>query len=118
MASPQSQRRPALSQAARSPGGTRSFRSGGNAALNLAGTECGVKTDATVANDQATVQALIDGFTNVTTGALFLFSAGTDAHVWFDPNPSVVGGAVEVAALVGQNLASLSNVDASDIRVI
>jgi len=94
------------------------FRIGGNAALNLAGTEFGVKTDAVVANDQATVQALIDSFTNVTTGALFLFSDGTDAHVWFDPNPSVVGGAVEVAALVGQNLASLSNVDASDIRVI
>lgn len=94
------------------------FRSGGNAALNLAGTEFGVKTDATVANDQAVVQALIDSFTNVTTGALFLFSDGTDAHVWFDPNPSVVGGAVEVATLVGQTLASLANVDASDIRVI
>ncbi len=77
-----------------------------------------MKTDAVVANDQAVVQALIDSFTNVTTGALFLFSDGTDAHVWFDPNPSVVGGAVEVAALVGQNLASLTNVDASDIRVI
>ncbi len=94
------------------------FRSGGNAALNLAGTEFGVKTDATVANDQATVQALIDSFTNVTSGALFLFSDGQDAHVWFDPNPSIVGGAVEVATLVGQNLASLTNVDATDIRVI
>jgi Ca2+-binding RTX toxin-like protein len=94
------------------------FRAGNNAALNVAGTEFGVKTDATVAENQAAVQAVIDGYTNITGGALFLFSDGSQGHIWFDPNPSVAGGAIEVATLAGMSLAALANMDAGDIRVI
>jgi Ca2+-binding RTX toxin-like protein len=94
------------------------FRVGNDAALNVAGTEFGVKTDAAVAENQAAVQAVIDGYTNITGGALFMFSDGTNGHIWFDPNPSVAGGAVEVATLAGQNLAALQNMDAGDFRVI
>lgn len=94
------------------------FRAGNNAAINVAGTEFAVKTDATVAYSQAAAQAAIDGYGNITGGALFLFSDGNQGHIWFDPNPSVAGGAIEVATLAGQNLAALGNVDAGDIRVI
>jgi hypothetical protein len=49
---------------------------------------------------------------------LFLFSDGSQGHIWFDPNPSVAGGAIEVATLAGMSLAALANMDAGDIRVI
>lgn len=77
-----------------------------------------MKTDATVAFDQASAQAAIDLYTGITTGALFLFSDGTDAHLWFDSNPSLAGGAVAIAALVSVDLAELGNLNAADVRFI
>ncbi|MEY9780213.1 VCBS domain-containing protein [Sinorhizobium fredii] len=75
------------------------FKSGSNGTINATGTELAVKTDADVSN--ATVQSTIDGYGNITTGALFVFY-NTDlghAAVYYDANASVAGGAVLVAEL-------------------
>ncbi|WP_249140371.1 beta strand repeat-containing protein [Bradyrhizobium manausense] len=83
-------------------------RTGNNAAINLANTEVGVKTDASVTT--ATVQSTIDGYSNITTGALFVFHNSTVGHaqVYYDPNPSVAGGATLVADL--DNLTTLASI--------
>ncbi|MBC9249517.1 hypothetical protein A9179_04410 [Pseudomonas alcaligenes] len=91
------------------------FRTGNNAALNLAGTEVAIKTDAAVAT--ANIQATINGFSNITSGALFVFLNSTVGHaqVYYDPNPSVAGGAVLVADLDNlTTLTSLGNLNAGD----
>ena len=75
------------------------FVSGDNTAINVAGTEVGVKTDASVAT--ANIQSTIDGYSNITTGALVRIPGFNKGHavVYHDPNPSAVGGAVLVAEL-------------------
>ncbi len=86
------------------------FTKGNNAAINVAGTEIAVKTDASVTS--ATVQSTINNYTNITAGAFFLFH-NTDlghAAVYHDPNPSVAGGAVLVGEL--DNLTLLGNLGA------
>ena len=93
------------------------FASGGTGALNVAGTEIGVKTDASVTT--AGVQGAIDGYGNITTGALFVFhnSDVNRAQVWYDPNPSVAGDAVLVAELDNiTTLAGLANFNAGDFE--
>ncbi|ASY57959.1 cadherin-like domain-containing protein [Sinorhizobium sp. CCBAU 05631] len=75
------------------------FKTGNDAAINVASTEVAVKTDASVTN--ATVQNTINGYSNIATGAFFVFH-NTDlghAAVYYDPNPAVAGGAVLVADL-------------------
>ncbi|MFT2215592.1 calcium-binding protein, partial [Rhizobium giardinii] len=72
---------------------------GNNSTINVAGTEVAVKTDVSVTN--ATFQSMINGYSNITTGSLFVFH-NTDlghAAVYYDPNPSSTGGAVLVAEL-------------------
>ena len=83
-------------------------REGNKTAINLAGTEVGIKTDAAVTT--ATVQSTIDGYTNITTGALFVFYNSTVGHaqVYYDPNPSIAGGAILVADL--DNLTTLASI--------
>ncbi|QCJ85430.1 beta strand repeat-containing protein [Bradyrhizobium sp. WBAH23] len=83
-------------------------RTGNNAAINLANTEVGIKTDASVTT--ATVQSTINGYSNITTGALFVFHNSTVGHaqVYYDPNPSVAGGAILVADL--DNLTTLASI--------
>ncbi len=83
-------------------------RTGNNAAVNLANTEVGIKTDASVTT--ATVQSTINGYSNITTGALFVFHNSTVGHaqVYYDPNPSVAGGAILVANL--DNLTTLASI--------
>jgi VCBS repeat-containing protein len=83
------------------------FKTGNNAAINVADTEVAVKTDASVTN--ATVQSTINSYGNITTGAFFVFH-NTDlghAAVYHDPNPAVAGGAVLVAEL--DNVTLLGN---------
>ncbi|WP_153435880.1 cadherin-like domain-containing protein, partial [Sinorhizobium saheli] len=83
------------------------FKTGNNAAINVAGTEVAVKTDASVTN--ATVQSTINGYGNIATGAFFVFH-NTDlghAAVYYDSKPSVAGGAVLVAEL--DSIAQLGN---------
>ena len=75
------------------------FKKGSDATINAAGTEVAVKADGSVTN--ATVQSTINAYTNITTGALFVFH-NTDlghAAVYYDANPNVAGGAVLVAEL-------------------
>ncbi|MCK1479022.1 VCBS domain-containing protein, partial [Bradyrhizobium sp. 197] len=86
-------------------------RTGNNAAINLANTEVGVKTDASVTT--ATVQSTINSYSNITTGALFVFHNSTVGHaqVYYDPNPSVAGGATLVVDL--DNLTTLASVTGS-----
>ena len=89
------------------------FRKGNNATINVANTEIGVKTDAPVTDPQST----INSYTNITTGALFVFfnSSVGHAQIWYDPNPSAPGGATLVADLDNlTTLASLGNFDAGD----
>lgn len=79
--------------------GVDGFKSGNDGTINALGTEVAVKTDADVSN--ATVQSTIDGYGNITTGALFVFY-NTDlghAAVYYDANASAAGGAVLVAEL-------------------
>ncbi len=74
------------------------FQAGSDQVINQAGTEIGVKTDGFV--HSFAVQGTIDGYTEITTGALFVFlSAAAFAQVYYDENPSVAGGAVLVASL-------------------
>ena len=84
------------------------FTIGNNAAINLPGTEVGVKTDASVTT--ATVQSTIDGYASITTGALFIFLNSDVGHaqVYYDPNPSVAGGAILVTDL--DNLTTLASI--------
>ncbi|TBB76347.1 hypothetical protein ELH43_13605 [Rhizobium ruizarguesonis] len=79
---------------------------GNNGTINVAGTEVAVKTDVSVTN--ATVQSTINSYSNITTGALFVFH-NTDlghAAVYYDQNPSSAGGAVLVAEF--ENITTLS----------
>ncbi|WP_234879145.1 VCBS domain-containing protein, partial [Sinorhizobium americanum] len=73
--------------------------SGDNGAINVAGTEVAMKTDASVTN--ASVQSTINGYNNITTGAFFVFHNTEIGHaaVYYDSNPSAAGGAVLVAEL-------------------
>ncbi|MBP2237161.1 hypothetical protein J2Z31_003675, partial [Sinorhizobium kostiense] len=86
------------------------FRKGGDATINVAGTEIAVKTDASVTS--ATVQSTIDSYGNISAGALFVFQNSDlgNAAVYYDPNPSAAGGAVLVAEL--DNLTLLGNLGA------
>ncbi|MHC4055236.1 VCBS domain-containing protein [Bradyrhizobium sp. 25ACV] len=86
-------------------------RTGNNAALNLANTEVGIKTDASVTT--ATVQSTINSYSNITTGALFVFHNSTVGHaqVYYDPNASIAGGATLVADL--DNLTTLASITGS-----
>ena len=83
-------------------------RAGNDAAINLTGTEVGIKTDTDVTT--ATVRSTIDSYNNITTGALFVFYNSTVGHaqVYYDPNPSVAGGAILVADL--DNLTTLASI--------
>ncbi|AVC50489.1 hemolysin-type calcium-binding repeat family protein [Rhizobium leguminosarum bv. viciae] len=88
---------------------------GNNGTINVAGTEVAVKTDVSVTN--ATVQSTINGYSNITTGALFVFH-NTDlghAAVYYDQNPSSAGGAVLVAEFDNiTTLSGLTNFNSGD----
>ena len=74
---------------------TVTYAEGANAGtLNVAGNEVIVQFD-----EVLDAQAAIDGYTNITTGALFVFDVGDTAQVWYDADPSTAGGAVQVANL-------------------
>jgi hypothetical protein len=78
-----------------------------------------VKTDAAVAT--ANIQATINGYTNITTGALFAFLDSTKGHavLYYDPNPSVAGGAVLVADVTNiTTLAGLTSLSAADFLYV
>ncbi|WP_165614667.1 cadherin-like domain-containing protein, partial [Sinorhizobium alkalisoli] len=94
------------------------FKTGNNAAINVAGTEVAVKTDASVTN--ATVQSTINGYGNITTGAFFVFHNTDLSHaaVYYDPNPAVAGGAVLVAELDNVTLLGLGNFNAGDFLFV
>jgi Ca2+-binding RTX toxin-like protein len=90
------------------------YAEGNLATTNVIGTEVVAKTDASVANGSQ--QAAINAHSNINTGALFVFhiTSTTTAEVWYDPNPSILGGAIKVATLTGINApsgAGSSNVD-------
>ncbi|MBY5802618.1 hypothetical protein ELH70_13860 [Rhizobium ruizarguesonis] len=88
---------------------------GNNGTINVAGTEVAVKTDVSVTN--ATVQSTINSYSNITTGALFVFH-NTDlghAAVYYDQNPSSAGGAVLVAEFDNiTTLSGLTNFNSGD----
>src|SRR4029079_7666879 len=95
------------------------FKIGNNNTIKVAGTEIGVKTDASVS--AANVQSTIDSYTNITTGALFVLLNSTVGHaqVYYDANPSAAGGAILVTDLdIIVNLTgatnSLTNFNAGD----
>ncbi len=93
------------------------FKSGNNAALNVAGTEIAVKTDASVTN--ASVQSTINGYGNITSGAFFVFHNSDMGHaaVYYDPNPSATGGAILVTELDNVTLlGNLGNLNAGDFQ--
>jgi len=83
------------------------YAEGDNAAINVAGNEVNVKTDASVLT--ANIQSTIDGYTAITTGALFVFHDSTKniAVVYYDANPNAIGGATLVAEL--SNITSLTD---------
>ncbi|WP_436084101.1 VCBS domain-containing protein [Pararhizobium sp. LjRoot235] len=94
------------------------FKTGNNAAINVAGTEVAVKTDASVTN--ATVQSTINSYGNINAGGFFVFHNLDLGHgaVYYDANPSAAGGAVIVAELDNTTLlGSLGNFNASDFLV-
>jgi VCBS repeat-containing protein len=84
------------------------------AGMNVAGNEVVVQFSEVLdggdagSDANAEVQAAIDGYTNITTGALFVFDVGSSAQVWYDANPSVAGGAVLVA-----NLSNISTINSA-----
>ncbi|NEJ28887.1 hypothetical protein GR205_12930 [Rhizobium leguminosarum] len=88
---------------------------GNNGTIDVAGTEVAVKTDVSVTN--ATVQSTINSYSNITTGALFVFH-NTDlghAAVYYDQNPSSAGGAVLVAEFDNiTTLSGLTNFNSGD----
>ncbi|WP_058324359.1 S-layer family protein, partial [Sinorhizobium sp. GL28] len=92
------------------------FKSGNNAAINAAGTEIAVKTDASVSN--AAVQSTINSYGNITIGAFFVFHNSDLGHaaVYYDPNPSAAGGAILVTELDNVTLLGLANVNAGDFQ--
>ncbi len=92
------------------------FKSGNNAALNVAGTELAVKTDASVTN--VSFQSTINGYGNITSGAFFVFHNSDLGHaaVYYDPNPSATGGAILVTELDSVTLLGLANVNAGDFQ--
>ncbi len=93
------------------------FKSGNNAALNVAGTELAVKTDASVTN--VSVQSTINGYGNITSGAFFVFHNSDMGHaaVYYDPNPSATGGAILVTELDNVTLlGNLGNLNAGDFQ--
>ncbi|WP_048657433.1 beta strand repeat-containing protein [Sinorhizobium fredii] len=95
------------------------FKTGNNAAINVADTEIAVKTDSSVTT--ATVQSTINGYTNIESGALFVFHNTTLGHaaVYYDSNPSAAGGAVLVAELDNITLlGNLGSFNASDFLLI
>jgi hypothetical protein len=92
---------------------------GNDAQINVAGTEVAVKTDSGVATSN--IQSTIDSYGNVTSGALFVMFDNTVNHgvVYYDPNPSVAGGAVQVAELDNiTSLTQLQNFNVSDFHLI
>jgi hypothetical protein len=95
------------------------FKVGNNAAINVAGTEVAVKTDGSVTD--ATVQSTINGYGNITTGALFVFH-NTDlgnAAVYYDSNPGSAGGAVLVGELDNlTTLGGLANFNSNDFLFV
>lgn len=93
------------------------FKSGNNAAINVAGTEIAVKTDASVTN--ASVQSTINSYGNITSGAFFVFHNSDLGHaaVYYDPNPSAAGGAILVTELDNVTLlGNLGNLNAGDFQ--
>ena len=90
------------------------FHAGGDSAINVAGTEIGVKTDQGVVN----IQSTIDSYTNITNGALFMFLDTSLGHavVYYDPNPSLAGGATLIAELV--DITTLTGIAVSDFHFI
>ncbi|MBW9066021.1 VCBS domain-containing protein, partial [Rhizobium herbae] len=92
---------------------------GNNSTINVAGTEVAVKTDASVTN--TTFQSAINGYSNITTGALFVFHNTTLGHaaVYYDQNPSSAGGAVLVAELDNiTTLGGLANFNSGDFLFV
>lgn len=92
------------------------FAAGDDAAINVADTEVGVKTDAEVA-DAAAIQTTIDGYVNIETGALFAFLDETEGHavLYYDADPSTAGGAELVAEFTNiTTLGQLGALSASD----
>jgi len=92
------------------------FHAGGNSAINVAGTEIGVKTDQGVATGN--IQSTIDSYTNITTGSLFTFLDTSLGHavVYYDPNPSLAGGAMLIAEFV--DITTLTGIASSDFHFI
>ncbi|PDT81622.1 hypothetical protein CO676_21715 [Sinorhizobium sp. BJ1] len=98
------------------------FKAGNNATINFARTEIAVKTDASVTDGGSTsFQNAINSYTNITTGALFVFH-NTDlghAAVYYDSKPSAAGGAVLVAEFDNiKLLGSLGSFNAGDFLLI
>jgi VCBS repeat-containing protein len=91
------------------------FVIGNDAAINVAGTEMAVRTTSVT---NGTVQSVINGYTNITTGAFFVFLNSDLGHVavYYDPKPSVAGGAVLVAEL--DTVTALTGFDAADFMFI
>ena len=95
------------------------FKSGNNTTINVAGTEVAVKTD--VGLTTAQIQSTIDGYGNITTGALFVVFNSTVGHaqLYYDAEPSAAGGSTLLADMDNINtLAQLANYNASDFRFL
>jgi len=99
---------------------TVTYREGDDAAINVVGTEVGVKTDALV-EDAAAIQAKIDSYGNITHGATFAFLDSNKGHavLYYDPNPSAAGGAELVADLTNiTTLEALSALSSGDFLFV
>ena len=77
----------------------------------LDGGDVGTDTD-------AEVQTAINCYTNITTGALFVFDVGAHAQVWYDANPSAAGGAVLVATLSNISSITVTTFDTVDFQFV
>jgi VCBS repeat-containing protein len=98
---------------------TVTFLEGDDAAINVVGTEVGVKTDAPVAT--AGIQGKIDSYGNITHGAFFAFLDETKGHavLYYDPNPSTASGAELVADITNiTTLAELSALSSGDFLFV
>ena len=86
------------------------FVTGDDTAINVADTEVAVKTDAGVAT--ADIQTTIDGYSNISTGALFAFLDETEGHavLYYDADPSTAGEAALVAEF--SNITTLDQLSA------
>jgi Ca2+-binding RTX toxin-like protein len=69
-------------------------------------------------DDVLTPQATIDAHTLITTGALFAIDVGTQVNVYYDPNPSVVGGAVLVAQVTNISDITSATFQPADFKFI